>query len=203
VGVSRWERQETIAIEAMNQTWIMISCSPVSGQMAFRFDEDYSVTEPGAKQLEMYLQDPEFCYANQGGIMRGKSIVISHQEFLGKVVEACALLGWKFKDPFVSADEGWPVVADKHKAVKIVWPKGGFSIQFQLLLSHKLYRSVFDPIVLSPQGMLLVPLAEVMKRLEDEAVLFLDPLATHDTGRKRHNETRTLRGIRQLRTKGL
>jgi hypothetical protein len=202
VGIVRWERHETIGIEAMNQTWVMISCSPVSGQMAFRFTEDWRITQPGVDQLQNYLKD-HFVYANLVGLQRDTGFTISHQELLGKVGEASALLGWKLKDPFVTADEGWPVVADQHKAVKLVWPQvnGDRAVAFHLLKSHKLYRSAFDPIVLGPTGMLMVPLTEIMKRLEDEATLFLDPLATHDTGRKNHNETRTLRGLRQLRTR--
>jgi hypothetical protein len=203
IGKSDWEGFDTIALEAMSQTWIMISCSPVSGQMAFRFTGDArdKLTPASIRELEVHLENQEdWAFTHTGHMVACTQCRrTSQKELLEKVVEACALLGWKFKEPFVTADAGFPVVADKDLAVKVVWPKEGSFVEFHLLRANKLYRSVLEEFWLTDRGEILTPLAEVIKRVEADAVLFLDPLATHDTGRKNHNDTRTVRGVRELR----
>lgn len=202
-GLSYWERSRTLGLEAMSQTWVMISCSPVSGQMAFRFtgrDCDKLTRDEISEMKERIQNQDNWAFRHTGAMVGcGLARTIFQKDLLEKVVEAAALLGWKFKDPFVTADAGFPVVADKNLAVKVVWPTNELAVEFQLLRANKLYRSVLDPLVLWDTGEILTPLTEVMKRIEADAAIFLDPLATHDTGRKNHNDTRTVRGVRELR----
>lgn len=196
IGIAWYDRKDHVVVEVMGEQWGMISCSPISGQMAFRKLEENK--ELALKQFDKYVEQGNVGIEADGYII-DRDRQIAQVDLVGKVRRTCQLLNYPLEDKaFVSADGGWPVVTDGKHSYALRWPNPKNPQQWQLQIvildTGKRYRVVQDPLWLDEQGNLITPFNLMVGWIGEQFEVFADPLAARNTARKEHNknETKTL-----------
>lgn len=189
-AVKRYKGHGHITLKFVDQVWVMISCSQLSGQMSFREVKCVWREDNDIKQMR-----EENCWGvSHDGMVMKIHQQMPQEEMASKVAEALRLLKVaNFRKPFVSIKNRLPLVTDGTTGWEAWLPhKDHAMVDLWEAPGRRCYRSLWDPLLLSWHGILLTPLEAVFKNIDEYVAQFADPFATRNLGRKEIHEIKTI-----------
>lgn len=179
-----------VGLKAIDKVWVMSTCSPLSGQMAFRVAQYTDIDDVDKKKLQDMLH-PTAKDAAQAGIVSEGWVSyldrsLPYDSFLRKCGEASEALGLKVAvtKAFLSVDGPYPFYTDGHRGFRVEWRSRYLKFQIPTKPEHKSLKVIADPLWFDNDGKLLTPITDVIDRIKANEDIFADPFAERNAGRK-------------------
>jgi hypothetical protein len=188
-GTITQNKHELLAVKVLEKTWVMHTCSPLSGQMAFRvWDSEWKKLE--TEGLKAWLREdsrhPQVPGVTTDGWIEWEHRTVPYDTFVAKSGVANDLLHLRVdgKQPFLSVDGAYPFYTDGRRGFRVEWQDTQLGLKLPSKPEHKSLRLIVDPVRLDCAGKILIPLTEVIERIRNEDDVFADPFAERNVGKK-------------------
>lgn len=177
-----------IGVQVLDKCWRLSSLSPLSGQLTFKVGPDHwKVGDAEETELEGKLNPPRHqspVGVNIHGSLLDVCRTLSYADLLGKCQRSLRALGLEFdgEKPFLAVENGYPYFTDGDVGMQLRW---GHGVAFTppTKPDHRTLRLALDPVLLSPDGQVLMPLQQVLTLTEQNTDVFADPFAERNMSR--------------------